>query len=59
VFGFDGLNLTTARQRGHRTLGGLPMLARQGAAAFEAWTGRPAPLDVMISVLEGVGAGAS
>ena len=53
----DTAFLRAARQRGHRTLGGLPMLARQGAAGFEAWTGRPAPLDVMISVLEGVGAG--
>ena len=26
---------------------GLPMLVWQGAAAFEAWTGRPAPADAM------------
>jgi shikimate 5-dehydrogenase len=24
------------------------MLVRQGAAAFELWTGQPAPLDVML-----------
>jgi shikimate dehydrogenase len=39
--------LAAARSRGCRTLGGLPMLVRQGAAAFTLWTGRPAPLDVM------------
>jgi len=39
--------LTRARARGCRTLGGLPMLIRQGAAAFELWTGREAPLEVM------------
>ena len=44
--------LRTARTRGHRTLGGLPMLARQGAAGFEAWTGHPAPLKLMIDELE-------
>jgi shikimate dehydrogenase len=39
--------MRAAGARGCRTLGGLPMLLRQGAAAFELWTGRPAPLDVM------------
>lgn len=52
----DTAFLAAARRLGHRTIGGLPMLARQGAAGFEAWTGRPAPLDLMIAVLEGVGA---
>ena len=46
--------LRLARTMGHRTLGGLPMLARQGAAGFEAWTGRPAPLKLMIDELEQV-----
>ena len=32
-----------------RTLGGLSMLVRQGAASFELWTGQPAPLDVMFA----------
>lgn len=41
--------MTLARARGCRTLGGLPMLARQGARAFELWTGRDAPLDVMFA----------
>jgi shikimate dehydrogenase len=39
--------LAGARARGCRSLGGLAMLVRQGAAAFELWTGRPAPLTVM------------
>jgi shikimate dehydrogenase len=44
--------LRTARERGFRTLGGLPMLARQGAAGFTAWTGVPAPLEIMVAELE-------
>jgi shikimate dehydrogenase len=37
-----------ARAAGCRTLlDGLEVLARQGAASFERWTGVPAPLDVM------------
>ena len=36
-----------ARARGARVLGGLPMLIYQGAASFEMWTGKPAPVDVM------------
>jgi shikimate dehydrogenase len=39
--------LVEARKAGARTLGGLPMLIYQGAAAFERWTGREAPVDVM------------
>jgi shikimate dehydrogenase len=45
--------LRLAAARGHRTLDGLGMLARQGAAAFEAWTGAKAPLDVMVKALGG------
>jgi shikimate dehydrogenase len=45
--------LRRARQRGHRTLGGLGMLARQGAAGFRAWTGVEAPLEVMQAALGG------
>ena len=36
-----------ALRAGVRALGGLPMLVYQGAASFELWTGRSAPLDVM------------
>jgi len=39
--------LREARAAGCRTLGGLPMLVYQGARAFEIWTGRAAPLQVM------------
>ncbi|MEO6208053.1 MAG: shikimate dehydrogenase [Candidatus Limnocylindrales bacterium] len=49
--------LRKARTMGHRTLGGLPMLARQGAAGFEAWTGHTAPLQLMIDELEQVTGG--
>jgi shikimate dehydrogenase len=39
--------IRTARARGLRAEGGLPMLLYQGAFAFTLWTGQPAPLDVM------------
>ncbi len=39
--------LKNARDRGHRTLGGLTMLLYQGMRAFELWTGRSAPEAVM------------
>lgn len=41
----------SARQRGLRATGGLPMLLYQGAAAFELWTGEPAPLIAMQAAL--------
>ena len=44
--------LRAARARGLRTAGGLGMLARQGALAFEIWLGIPAPLEVMRAALE-------
>jgi shikimate dehydrogenase len=34
---------------GGRAIGGLGMLVRQGAAAFEIFTGREAPIEVMFS----------
>jgi shikimate dehydrogenase len=49
----DTAFLRLARSRGHRTLDGLGMLARQGAAGFKAWTGVDAPLEVMIKALGG------
>ena len=39
--------LRSARQAGAPVLGGLWMLIYQGAAAFELWTGKRAPVDVM------------
>ncbi|MAG36055.1 MAG: shikimate dehydrogenase [Dehalococcoidia bacterium] len=40
--------LQAARIQGRRTLGGLPMLIYQGAAAFELWTGQRAPVELMM-----------
>ena len=34
---------------GRRAIGGLPMLVYQGAAAFELWTEREAPVGVMLA----------
>ncbi len=39
--------LRQAAQAGAACLGGLPMLVYQGAGAFELWTGREAPTEVM------------
>ncbi len=39
--------LRNAAAHGAVAIGGLDMLVHQGAASFELWTGRPAPLDVM------------
>jgi shikimate dehydrogenase len=47
----DTAFLGRAREHGHRTIGGLGMLARQGAAAFKEWTGMEAPLEVMEAAL--------
>jgi shikimate dehydrogenase len=41
--------MARAARRGCRTLGGLPMLVRQGAASFTLWTGREAPVEVMLA----------
>ena len=41
--------LLTARERGLSTLDGLPMLVHQGARALELWTGRSAPVEVMMT----------
>ena len=40
--------MSEARKAGARTLGGLLMLIYQGAAAFEMWTGKDAPVEIMI-----------
>ena len=42
--------LAAAKKAGARTLGGLPMLVHQGAASFELWTGKSAPIDIMMRV---------
>jgi shikimate dehydrogenase len=46
----DTLFLQRARAAGIRTIDGLGMLVYQGAFAFEKWTGRQAPVEVMRQV---------
>jgi len=47
--------LKMAKERGAKTSNGLGMLLYQGARAFEVWTGKPAPIEVMRTALnEGV-----
>ncbi|MFH1640283.1 MAG: shikimate dehydrogenase [Chloroflexota bacterium] len=46
--------LREAREAGARTLDGAHMLAWQGALAFEKWTHRTAPIDLMIKKVTGV-----
>lgn len=48
----DTAVLTAARARGLRTVDGLGMLLHQGVIAFERWTGRSAPVEVMRAALE-------
>lgn len=45
--------LRAAEARGARTCDGLGMLVRQGALAFERWTGKPAPMTVMWEAARG------
>ena len=40
--------LREAEAAGANTLGGIYMLVYQGASAFEMWTGKPAPVSVML-----------
>ena len=39
--------VAAARAAGCEVIDGLEALVRQGAASFELWTGRPAPIDAM------------
>ena len=41
--------LRLAQKAGANTLGGLPMLVYQGAASFKLWTGREAPVEIMLN----------
>jgi shikimate dehydrogenase len=49
--------LKEAKAAGAKVIGGVDMLAAQGALAFEKWTGYAAPVDLMrreaIKMLEG------
>jgi shikimate dehydrogenase len=39
--------MASARRDGANVISGLELFLHQGAAAFEAWTGRPMPLDLV------------
>ena len=41
--------LAAAQQRGCTVVDGLQMLVHQGALSLEAWTGLPAPADIMLA----------
>jgi shikimate dehydrogenase len=43
----------SAEALGVRSMDGTEMLVQQGAASFERWWGRPAPIDVMRAALRG------
>jgi shikimate dehydrogenase len=43
----DTAFLQLARAAGHPTLGGMPMLARGGAACWETWMGTDAPTELL------------
>lgn len=43
--------LSEAAQAGAKTISGIEMFIRQAAAQFEAWTGKPAPAELMRQVL--------
>jgi len=40
--------LREAKAAGAKTINGLSMLIHQGALSFEIWTGKKAPIDVML-----------
>jgi len=44
--------LQQAQKAGANILDGLPMLVYQGAASFELWTGKKAPIDIMFNKAE-------
>lgn len=45
--------LKVAKQKGARVSNGLGMLLYQGAASFELWTGKLAPIEIMRQALNG------
>jgi shikimate dehydrogenase len=45
--GHETAHMASARAAGATVVDGLEVLARQGAASFERWTGLPAPLEIM------------
>jgi shikimate dehydrogenase len=54
VYAEDSTELTArARSQGARIVDGLAMLVHQAGAAFQLWTGMPAPLDIMRHAITG------
>ena len=51
VYNRDTELIKEAKAKGLPAVGGLGMLLYQGVAAFELWTGRPAPVEVMRKAL--------
>jgi shikimate dehydrogenase len=47
----DSATAAAARERGARVLDGLEVLVAQGAASFELWTGKTAPVAAMRSAI--------
>ena len=45
-------SVIAAKTLGQPVVDGLDMLAAQAALSFEAWTGRPAPFDVMLEAAQ-------
>ena len=45
---------SAGRGAGARVVGGVEILLHQGAASFERWTGRPAPIEAMRAALPGL-----
>lgn len=52
VYNRDTKLLAASRQKGIRATGGLNMLLHQGGRAFELWTGKRPPLNIMKSALK-------
>jgi 3-dehydroquinate dehydratase/shikimate dehydrogenase len=44
--------LQQAAAAGAKTIGGIEMFVRQAAAQFVAWTGKPAPVEIMRKIVE-------
>lgn len=44
--------LKIANDAGAKTVGGIEMFVRQAAGQFQAWTGQPAPTQIMRNVIE-------
>jgi shikimate dehydrogenase len=53
--GRDTAHVAAARAAGCLVVDGLEVLARQGAASFERWTGMKAPLEVMRDAIRPIG----